>query len=275
MNNPAVLIMNKYPEIVYKYRKWTDPNHRNVLLKNQLYLSSPKDFNDPFDCRLCKSFFLLNTDEKIIEYADKVIDRQKINFNMTAQDIKEKRQEIIDRLRNNMIQEQKEQEKLTFYNQDLYYGILSMSADWANILMWGHYSENHKGYCVGFWEEKLRNIGIFGKGGNVNYTNDFPAIDPLEDDIMKISFITTHTKATDWQYEKEYRLEKLFFHQIPSVKDRVITIPDSCFAEIILGIAFPENEKSKMIELAKIKQLPLYQVKKVPFKFELQKERIH
>lgn len=46
----------KIPEIVYKYRDWNNPFHKNILLHNEIYLASPKDFNDPFDCRIPMNF---------------------------------------------------------------------------------------------------------------------------------------------------------------------------------------------------------------------------
>ena len=33
--------------------------------------------------------------------------------------------------------------------------------------MWSHYGDFHRGYCIGFDEEKLRNTGFFGKGGKM------------------------------------------------------------------------------------------------------------
>ncbi|MBL7103181.1 MAG: DUF2971 domain-containing protein [Bacteroidales bacterium] len=40
-----------------------------------------------------------------------------------------------------------------FKKQNDHYGILSLSAKWDNILIWGHYAEKHKGFCIGFNEE--------------------------------------------------------------------------------------------------------------------------
>ena len=63
----------EFPEIIYKYRDWSNPLHRYVLLYNELYFSSPKDFNDPFDCRITKNFQLLDTKKKRDEYIDKIM----------------------------------------------------------------------------------------------------------------------------------------------------------------------------------------------------------
>ncbi len=60
--------MNNLPEIVYKYRCWSNTFHKNLLTKNEVFLSSPSVFNDPFDCRIPKNYLLLDNDEKIWDY---------------------------------------------------------------------------------------------------------------------------------------------------------------------------------------------------------------
>lgn len=51
-------------EIVYKYRDWKNDFHKRVLLNNELYLSTPKDFNDPFDCRITENYNLFTPEEE-------------------------------------------------------------------------------------------------------------------------------------------------------------------------------------------------------------------
>jgi len=52
------------PEIVYKYRDWKNHFHKRLLLNNEIYLSSPKDFNDPFDCRITENYNLFTPEEE-------------------------------------------------------------------------------------------------------------------------------------------------------------------------------------------------------------------
>ena len=56
--------MKEKRRIIYKYRDWKDEYHKNILLKNQIYLASPKDLNDPFDCRINANFTLLTPKEE-------------------------------------------------------------------------------------------------------------------------------------------------------------------------------------------------------------------
>jgi len=259
----------KYPEKLYKYRSWADENHRNVLLKNQLFLASPKDFNDPFDCRIPTNFHLLDSPEKIKQYADEYTIRQFKALTEAGIDIEKHFKTTEDKLKD-IDKLQHEHEKMLYGEQDKRYGILSLSLRWDSILMWSHYSDFHKGYCVGFWEEKLRNSGLIGAGGPVIYNTDdnYPLITPLnEQEHLEKSFIETHYKAKDWSYEKEFRLTRNFYQQYPTISDRIIQIPDDFFVEIIIGVQATEDTKEQLKLIAKSKNIPIYQATKVPFKF--------
>ncbi len=57
--------------ILYKYRSWKKEEDRKTLTQNEFYLASPRDFNDPFDCRISPNLSLLDSKEKIRTYIDK------------------------------------------------------------------------------------------------------------------------------------------------------------------------------------------------------------
>ena len=266
---------NKYPEIVYKYRNWKDKYHKNVLRKNELYMSSPKDLNDPFDCRIPTNFTLLNTQETKACYAhfqclfySKEIQLQGSKYNDTFPKILDDLQDIN--------QYQKNYEEILFNAQNDDYAILSLSGRWDSIAMWSHYGDQHKGYCVGFYEEKMRNSKIFGMGGPVHYNkNDgFPLIRPYEWGMEKL-FKMSHTKAKEWKYEKEYRLTDLLNREGENIpKSRVRPIPDGFIAEIVIGLMTPQNHKQEILKIASKKSIKVYQTEKVPFKFKIKRTRI-
>lgn len=83
-------------------------------------------------------------------------------------------------------------------------GILSLSADWNNMLLWAHYGRMHRGVCIGFdTKAKLMQLAE-----PVIYTEDQPVIlRPADDDnaIVQKAFFT---KAKCWQYENEWRILK-------------------------------------------------------------------
>ena len=59
-------------KVIYKYRDWSKEFHRRMITDRELYLASPKDFNDPFDCRITQNFELLKSDKDISEYVKKL-----------------------------------------------------------------------------------------------------------------------------------------------------------------------------------------------------------
>ena len=59
-------------------------------------------------------------------------------------------------------------------------GICSFSKARKNQLMWSHYADEHKGICIGFKEEYLRESGVKFFGTNVEYQDNYPF-----DDIIK------------------------------------------------------------------------------------------
>ena len=142
--------------------------------------------------------------------------------------------------------------------------------------MWSHYGDNHSGYCVGFYEEKIRNSELISVGGMVNYNNneDYPFIDPLSDKIVEKSILRTQNKSKKWSYEKEYRVMKIFYPKIASNEDRTIRFDDDFYAEIILGLNISEKDKNEIVEIAKKKNIKIYQTRKTPFKYLIERYEI-
>jgi len=55
------------PKIVYKYRDWGKPSHQRYVNNTiKLYLSSPKDFNDPLIAELTTFYSTISKEEEII-----------------------------------------------------------------------------------------------------------------------------------------------------------------------------------------------------------------
>lgn len=263
-------------EIVYKYRDWENRFHKQTLLKNQIYLASPKDFNDPFDCRINANFSLFTAKEEYDYITQLAIsgysecEKRKLNLASVIKDL-----EI--RLSNKK-EFQKFTDEILYKNQDNYYAIFSCALKWDNILMWSHYANYHKGFCVGFWTEKIIQNHLFGKLGRVDYRSNFPKIKPRvvqKDDLLIInSFIETHTKAKVWSYESEYRFMSNSFPSILTQEERIITIPDNFIAEVILGINMPDKHKHRIMTICKRKKIPVFQAVKVDFKFKMTRVRI-
>jgi hypothetical protein len=262
----------KYPLKVYKYRNWIEEHHKNVLLKNQLFFTSPKDFNDPFDYKIPHDYSLLDSEEKIQEYLVKK--RLDSEGYYSANDLDTLLKQFEERLRNQRDKVQEDYNALYFDGVNKHYGVLSLSERWDSILMWSHYADFHKGYCIGFWEEKLRRNFIV-TGGRISYPpdNSFPRLSPIGDHLTNM-LQESHVKSNDWKYEEEYRLAKVFYPEIPSIQDRIQHFPDDFISEITIGLGASEKTRKELFEIGEIKKVPVYQATKKPFKFQIDRVQL-
>lgn len=262
--------------VVYKYRDWKNKNHKKLLTDNIMYLASPRDFNDPFDCRINKNFSLLTDQER-----DKYINDMAIKYYPTA----ESKGESFDSLLRNFEERMKNIKEIQvladsnlYSMQDDYYAIFSCSEVWNNILMWSHYANFHTGICVGLKTKELLKSGVIGKFGKVVYRKSFPKIKPKvlksqDDWDYAESFVETHTKAIGWSYEQEVRFHITSTRAL-CLEDRLIQISDNYFDSVILGIRIPDEDKQEIVEICKTKKVKVYQAVKKDFKFEITRSRI-
>ena len=263
----------KLPKTVYKYRSWDDKFHKKVLKENQLYMAALRQFNDPFDGRIPTKFELLNTDEKKWQYAFKMCEGRESIFNKNGLTIESESKRIFNELKNSMNLIQGSYSEIEWERNNKYYGVLSLSKRWNSILMWSHYADSHKGYCIGFNGELLQKFNHLSRGGFVNYTDDYPEISPLDDDVYRI-WEQWNNKAKEWEYEEEYRiiwgLEKPMENS-----ERILRFPDSFVNEVIIGISASEKTEKEILDICYRKGFPVYKAKAEKFKFNLIKERIH
>ena len=70
-------IEKPFPEIVYQYRDWNNPHHRDILKKCQVHMTSPLNFEDKNDCNFNEfipityaDFFLYHKNRSYFLHAD-------------------------------------------------------------------------------------------------------------------------------------------------------------------------------------------------------------
>jgi len=261
------------PKIVYKYRSWNNVDHINFLAFGEIYLASPAEINDPFDCRIPNDLSLLCTDKKRGRFVDETLTRHYSDEELKGEKLITQRNIQIRDLRDNSDQYQGKLETLLIKSGNEHSGIFSTSLIWDSIQMWSYYSENHSGFCVGLDGERIFDSLPNQKSAPINYSKKYPRIDPLGDKIRN-SFMSTHTKDKNWKHEKEYR----FFSNlnIPGKENnsRIIKLTKDCFKEIIIGLQFPEKDIEKMKVYAKRLEVPIYTITKSKMRFKLDRKEI-
>lgn len=145
------------------------------------------------------------------------------------------------------------------------YGVYSLTKDPYNIVMWSHYSNDHKGFCVGFDTEMLikffenyfisyqKLIELY----EVTYIKKFPKLVRSNLSNDEVVFESVFNKSKFWDYEKEWRLIALSEDNpnFPVILDR------NLIKEIILGCNIYDLHKEEIINIIKEKhyKLNLYQ----------------
>lgn len=165
------------PEILYKYRDWTNKNHRKIILNQEIYFSKPSEFNDPFDGNIPVRWDLMTYEEcleknlEIMNIAHKDKD-QRLVREYAKKVTDDKTLWHPDRLA------KERPEQLEKWNSII--GLFSLSSIPDNILMWSHYSLNHTGFVVGFDTNSLLSDYDFDYIEPIIYQTQYPIISGLD-----------------------------------------------------------------------------------------------
>lgn len=255
-------IWGKLPKKIYRYRTLASEHTLNNLKNNQIRLSIPSQFNDPFD-----SFINMGV-EDIFE---RNLDKEKFSL-LTP--IEQKA------IRNSIKMEQK------FCNNDMkkfrdawVVGCFSEHKD--DILMWSHYGDYHKGICVEYSFEdiaSMENMYFLP----ILYQNKWKSMSEIDfklekgyRNILKLMC----TKAKCWEYEKEWRIIKRYENAELSETGMMLSIPRPTAIYIGCNIENMDDKDKYKIDYLKIiaanKGIPIYNMimSAKEYKLEVKKER--
>jgi hypothetical protein len=227
---------------LYNYQRYELKWLENLLRNGEIKFSSPKDFNDPWDCNFLydnspsqENFTFLNG----IAAHDKSI-------NYVASPSKFEDWSIICGILNNLSQD------LTKSVQEKY-RVYCLTPLNTCHLMWAHYANNHKGVCIEF------KVGIDCLGGayRVSYSNKQPIGYIYKSDINQtVSFLTTKPKP--WHYEQEYRVIAIEEDMINTKQSGLIVtrndfanIPTTSISAIVLGYRTSQKQEDDLRQLLK------------------------
>jgi len=234
-----------FPRVVYKYRRADNAIHRTILTDQAVYFAPPKSFEDKFDCKIPIRYDLLTDDEIFDNYLQTL---REINPQWDPLYLRD--QAII--WRNMGLMRDKGRLELMdvhYYNElNERYGVLSLTAEPANIKMWKKYSNNFNGFCIGFDPKVM--FKFLGGGGAVEYCKKLPIIMPSDSIDLRVVTLT-FSKLNKWKFEKEYRTQMFWPHPIKD-DERKIVIPNTAFIEVILGHNINSVTQKEIIKQAQI-----------------------
>jgi Protein of unknown function (DUF2971) len=225
---------------LYRFTYFDNDKYYEDILKNILFFPSKSQLNDPFDSQIPTRYDLGN-EKALNEYLKTIVTK---NVSDSAE---------IDFLLNTAKQELKNN-PLKFQNNidnlvERKVGILALTENHNNLLLWSHYAHKHTGFCVELDAQYLNNIIINEFKVNrelafifkVKYQNKFPIINPFKhttNEKLQLQFLI---KSKDWKYEQEWRIILMNGSQ------QKREIPP----EIIRNIYFGLNAKSENVQKSK------------------------
>jgi hypothetical protein len=246
------------PKYVYKYITWEKVYHKKVLLEQEIFFTSSRNFNDPFDSTVHFRYDY-GTDEQILELYIEHIRHD--HPNLLEDEVKRvARNEL-------MLNDIRDPERIK-YNTDVQreytatkFGIFSVSTRNDNILMWSHYSNHHKGICVRFNCQKFQEFletdcpqnDLIVYWNYIDYKNEYPLLNPFESDKDENYIKPLLIKSSDWKYENEFRF--ILF----DYPNKAVIIPNSIIDQVILGCRISKENEKEIIEIVKGKNIELIQ----------------
>jgi len=246
---------------LYKYGRINEKSE-SLFSTGNVWFSSPSSLNDPFEC---KPWFEFNgTKEQIIDVLIRVLHRNNPTTNPVdtiarAHQIYAEGRHTDPRIWSN----------LRRYVSDMLQqniGIYCLTSSNSNILMWSHYADEHKGYCLEFAASDT--TPFFGEAQKVNYSNEFPVVDFFETPHDKQVDLIFLTKFIGWHYEEEHRI---IDHQLgPGLR----SYPPELLKSVTFGLRMPEQDRAAIRQWLKQRQCEvlLYEatIDRREFKIEVQ-----
>lgn len=260
--------VNKYvnmhvPKYLYKYRKF-DQYWESTLFEGQLYFAEAITLNDPFDCHMfidVKRFSdFMNT------FANKYV-------------FPKMRYDEICEVYNTRIENNLKRQCLRIKQDFL---LTCFSEDVKSILMWSHYADSHKGFCIEYDMEKVSQMyrdflfPVIYQEQCYDFTemaimlddSYYRAMKALEilnidtdyclKDVTNNIYVPLLVKAKEWSYEKEWRIV------VPNIKfglnEHFIDLSNAISGVYIGANCDLTNSIDKIIKWAKNKNVIIYKM---------------
>ncbi|BDZ70229.1 DUF2971 domain-containing protein [Methanobacterium petrolearium] len=158
------------PSFLYKYKDFNDKYSLELLKSNEMYLSRPTEFNDPFDCALKMATKDLPDDYIRNVLTESIIKRMKRQgYKVSNKELTKlkRKKDIVHSLAKFIVKKRappnimiEDREKLIESEEKIFregyidpefkknIHVTCFTETYDSILMWSHYANNHEGFCV-------------------------------------------------------------------------------------------------------------------------------
>ena len=251
IDKTSIIPIDKKPLMLYKYVSLSangnseiDNLKINTLSNNQLYLASPLEFNDPYDCELN-----IDISEQLQVFAKSMIENEIKKYAVnraTKRQYEKGKNKLSKEVENDII-------KLKIELQDDWeklkkeIAVCCLSEYRNSILMWSHYANSYRGFCIGYDFSEM--IEMY-KGNilPVLYTDELTSIQKYLNIKNKYTagVHATVSKSTVWKYENEWRIISSL---CKTEKDKLINAPIP--KDLYFGSKINSNTRTNLIEIAR------------------------
>lgn len=219
------------PDSLYKYHPLSAYSLAG-LVNGTIWLAKPSSFNDPFDCALTVARGKF--DESLRQAVDDIV--AKAGF----------QQEVIDDPYTVRPSDLKafEEYRANILSLHQNSGICCFSAVPDSMLMWSHYADHHRGFCIEF--DSGEGSPLRKLASPVIYSKALPslsAVDLRGPNRQAALDSLWLTKSSCWEYEEEWRV-------IMSEGNKSYRAPSAVKA-IIFGTRMPESERTMIAYAAR------------------------
>jgi DUF2971 family protein len=221
---------------LYHYEPFNESYLADTLTNNQVHLSDPSHFNDPWDC--CPMFSGAGMDQPSCQESWSRF------FGLMTDTLPEINKKVVEegsllrdpRFLTRSIQNlNRHSREITLQRWRIY--CLTPQPD--STLMWAHYAERHKGICLEFNAEDSR----FGGAFEVMYAEKRPVIDCRSlANATEMAEKMVLMKSSDWAYEHEFRIlaragefDQEPAHSLPKTTGDFLELPAGALTGIIIG----------------------------------------
>jgi hypothetical protein len=227
------------PERLFRY---FHPGHSRIFIEQKLWFSSASDFNDIFEAvpRFDQIIPEMTEKARRINYAF-LPPEVGLNFSSYNARTKEFHHQVVESTHDEYPE--------TFQRKfSLHAGIVCFSAHLDSLLMWGHYTDCHRGFVLEFDpRHALFPPRDFAK---VRYDENRPVM-TVETTSEVLLF-----KSPEWRYEDEYRLVKqkaeltkgTRVRNGENIEGHYLRLPMDSIKAVYLGCRIEKNDRENLIK---------------------------
>ncbi|WP_434771155.1 DUF2971 domain-containing protein [Pseudomonas entomophila] len=270
------------PKKLFKYRTFdAKGNSLKNLESSTVWMNSPQNFNDPYDCALTVNFYKLSPDtlkelDEFLELVDYPKNERDAILPTLIQSgdpfqalVKEMAsRKLIDTTLSNLListLEERHDTMVRLFSErtKTLTHVCSFCETPNSILMWAHYAENHTGFCVeyDFTSEGSNSLNtrflypVYYSKDLHDHSKHMIDIDRSKANPLSI-VLPAITKSTEWSYEKEWRL---VYSNGVMKRPQSLKVPKA--VRVYAGVKISEEHYQILQEKCRDLDIPIHKMK--------------